>query len=345
MRKNPFAVGTSLGFASAVAFGVSTPLVQRFGRGVGPFTTAALLYAGAALVSALPRARGDAPLRGRDWKLLALVALLGAVAAPIALAWGLQHTSGVAASLLLSLEAVFTVLLARIVWHEPIGRRVALAVMALVAGGAVLVVRGRSVAMTGGWGALAVVGATIAWAADNVVGRPLADRDATQVVLAKGALGAALSAWLALAVGEPLPRWSTGVCLIACGGVGYGLSLRMYLGAQRLVGAARTGSVFAAAPFLGAMTAWAIGQRTGGIATMVAGALCAIGVWLHMTESHEHVHTHEAQEHEHAHRHDDGHHTHPHDVYPPGEHSHAHSHERTRHSHAHAPDPHHRHGH
>jgi ABC-type nickel/cobalt efflux system permease component RcnA len=133
--------------------------------------------------------------------------------------------------------------------------------------------------------------------------------------------------------------------LIACGGVGYGLSLRLYLGAQRLVGAARTGSVFAAAPFLGAMTAWAIGQRTGGIATIVAGALCAIGVWLHMTESHDHVHTHEAQEHEHAHRHDDGHHTHPHDVYPPGEHSHAHSHERTRHSHAHAPDPHHRHGH
>jgi drug/metabolite transporter (DMT)-like permease len=345
VRKRPFAVGTSLGFASAAAFGVSTPLVQRFGRGVGPFTTAALLYAGAALVSALSGARSDAPLRGHDWKLLAFVALLGAVAAPIALAWGLQHASGVAASLLLSLEAVFTVLLARIVWHEPVGGRVALAVMALVAGGAVLVARGRSVGTTGGWGALAIVGATIAWAADNVVGRPLADRDATQVVLAKGTLGAALSAGLALAVDEPLPHWDTAACLVACGGIGYGLSLRLYLGAQRLVGAARTGSVFATAPFLGAITAWAIGQRLGGIATIVAGALCGIGVWLHMTESHDHVHTHEAQEHEHAHRHDDGHHSHPHDVYPPGEHSHAHSHERTSHSHAHAPDPHHRHGH
>ena len=48
-----------------------------------------------------------------------------AIAAPVALAWGLQHTSGVVASLLLSLEAVFTVLLARAIWSEPIGVRVA----------------------------------------------------------------------------------------------------------------------------------------------------------------------------------------------------------------------------
>jgi hypothetical protein len=42
--------GGALALASAVAFGATTPFVQRFGEGVGPFTTAALLYTGAASV-------------------------------------------------------------------------------------------------------------------------------------------------------------------------------------------------------------------------------------------------------------------------------------------------------
>ena len=47
--------GGLLALLAAVLFGISTPLVQRFGAGVGAFTTAALLYAGAAAVGALSR--------------------------------------------------------------------------------------------------------------------------------------------------------------------------------------------------------------------------------------------------------------------------------------------------
>lgn len=353
MRPGPIASGSAVALASALAFGATTPLVQRFGRDVGPFTTAALLYGGAALVAALPGVRGvreaagagdhDAPLRRRDAPRVAAVALLGAVVAPMALAWGLQHTSGVTASLLLNLEALFTVALAHLVWREPVGGRVGVAVAAMVAGGALLVLERREASMAAGWGALAVIAATLAWAGDNVVGRPLADRDPRQVVLAKSALGAAASLAIGRALREPWPALGAGAALAACGAVGYGASLRLYLRAQRAVGAARTGSIFAAAPFLGAAIAWALGERAGGLATLGAGALCAVGVWLHLTESHEHPHAHEAVEHEHAHRHDDGHHTHPHDVYPAGEHSHPHRHEPVAHSHAHAPDLHHRH--
>jgi drug/metabolite transporter (DMT)-like permease len=359
VRPNPIATGSAVALASAVAFGATTPLVQRFGHGVGPFATAALLYAGAALVAALPLTRRhagngpepaardtrlhDAPLRRSDGPRVAAVALLGAVVAPMALAWGLQHTSGVTAALLLNLEALFTVALARLFWREPVGARVGAAVAVMVAGGALLVLEGRKESMAAGWGGLAVVGATLAWAGDNVVGRPLADRDPRQVVLAKSSLGAVVSLALGRAFSEAWPAWGPAAALAACGAVGYGASLRLYLRAQRAVGAARTGSIFAAAPFIGAAIAGALGERAGGLATLGAGSLCALGVWLHLTESHEHAHRHEAVEHEHAHRHDDGHHTHPHDVYPAGEHSHAHRHEPLTHSHAHAPDLHHRH--
>ncbi len=345
MAANPFAVGSGLALASAVAFGVTTPFVQRFGHGVGPFTTAALLYGGAACVSLLPRDRREAPLHGADAARLLVVAALGAVLAPVALAWGLQRTSGVTASLLLNLEAVFTVVLARAVWREPIGWRAAIAAGAMVAAGVLLVADRRAASAAGGLGALAIVGATLGWAGDNVFGRPLADRDPTRVVVAKGALGAALSFVVARCLAETGPRWTSAAALIACGALGYGVSLRFYLRAQRIVGAARAGSVFAVAPFVGAVVAWALGERAGGAATLAAGGLCAIGVWLHGTEAHEHEHTHEPLVHEHAHRHDDGHHDHTHDVLPEGEHSHPHRHDATTHAHSHGPDAHHRHGH
>ncbi|HEY3821481.1 MAG TPA: DMT family transporter [Polyangiaceae bacterium] len=345
MRASPIVSGGVLAIASAAMFGATAPLVQRFGHGAGPFTTAALLYGGAALVSVVPtRATArEAPLRRADAGRVVAVALLGAVAAPVAFAWGLQRTSGVTGALLLNLEAVFTVLLARVLWREPLGPRVGIAVSAMVAGGALLVFDGRAASITAGWGALAVAAATLAWAGDNVVGRPLADRDPTRVVLAKGALGAVLSLGIAVATSEALPSWGDAAALGVCGALGYGLSLRLYLRAQRVVGAARTGSIFAVAPFLGAAMAWAMGERTGGLATIGAGALCAVGVALHLTESHEHAHAHEPVEHEHAHRHDDGHHTHTHDPLPEGEHSHRHRHEAQAHVHPHGADLHHRH--
>ncbi len=86
---------------AAASFGLTTPLVQRFGRGVGPFSTATLLYLGAATVAAatLRRDAEEAPLRGLHVPRLVAMALAGATAAPAALAWGLQRTSGFTASL------------------------------------------------------------------------------------------------------------------------------------------------------------------------------------------------------------------------------------------------------
>ncbi len=342
----PMMAGGALALVSALAFGATTPFVQRFGRGVGPFATAASLYGGAALFSALAgKRRGQPALRRSDGPRLLAVAALGAVVAPVALAWGLQRSSGVTASLLLNLEALFTVLLARALWAEPIGLRMGIALLAMTGGGAVLIANGSAFSPGEGWGTFAVAGATLAWAADNALGRPLADADPTRVVLAKGALGAAASTILALSLGESWPSWAAFLELVACGALGYGASLTLYLRAQRWIGAARTGSIFAAAPFVGASIAWGMGERTAGVVTWVAGALFGVGLWCHLTERHEHEHEHEAEEHSHAHVHDDRHHNHPHESYPEGEHTHWHRHERASHAHPHGLDVHHRHRH
>lgn len=347
LRRLPALRGGVLALLAAVLFGVSTPLVQRAGAGLGPFTTAALLYAGAAVLGAFLRKPlgKEARLRRSDLRRVALMALFGAVLGPVALAWGLQHTSGASASLMLALEALFTAVLARTLYREVMDRRVWTAMLLLLFGGAVLIVdRGLS-AGAQALGLLAVLVATAAWGVDNALSRAVAERDPAQVVLTKSLMGASAAALLAWAWREPVPSATATLALLGIGATGYGLSLRIYLLAQRAFGAARTGSVFAFAPFIGAALAVAMGERGLSWGMAAGGALMLAGVIVHLAERHAHFHTHEPLDHEHAHRHDDGHHDHTHDPMPVGAHSHPHRHQPMQHTHAHVPDAHHTHNH
>lgn len=346
MFDGPIARGSAIAVAAAALFGATTPFVRLFGVGVGAFATATLLYAGAAMGSGLRLRPSSGPTPGRrELGRITLVAVLGAALAPASLAWGLQHTGALAASLLLNVEAILTVVLARSLYGEPIGGRVAWAVALMVAGGALLGLRGAAGGASSVLGLAAILGATLGWALDNTLTRPLADFDPRAVVRAKAVGGALLSAAAALALRDPWPSPAGTLALLACGATGYGLSLGLYLRAQRTLGAARTGSLFAFAPFVGAALAFALGDRESVLLVSAAGALFACAVYLHATEHHHHHHRHDTLEHEHAHRHDDGHHAHTHEQLVAGEHSHIHRHEATEHDHPHGVDLHHRHGH
>jgi hypothetical protein len=120
----------------------------------------------------------------------------------------------------------------------------------------------------------------------------------------------------------------------------------LFIMALRDLGTARTGAYFSVAPFFGAMLALPMLGEQAGSMFWAAGALMAIGVWLHVTERHEHEHVHAPLTHEHEHVHDEHHqHKHPPQWHGEEPHTHVHSHPRMRHRHPHYPDLHHRHEH
>jgi EamA-like transporter family len=144
-ERSPLLAGGTLAVLAALSFGVTAPIVARAGAGVGPLATAALLYAGAslsALVLGRLTASNGAPLIRAQWLRLFAIALVGAGIAPTLLAWGLRRTGGTAGSLLLNLEAVFTVVLSWLVYREQIGRRVAGALTLMALGGVALTASG-----------------------------------------------------------------------------------------------------------------------------------------------------------------------------------------------------------
>jgi drug/metabolite transporter (DMT)-like permease len=348
MQPSQIARGTGLAALAALLFGVTAPFLERASRGLGALWATSFLYLGAAAgagVAAIPRRRLRGPLlRGRKLARVALVALAGGVVAPACLILGLARAGAATASLLLALEAPFTVALAWVFFREHLGRRLVLAAALILAGALVLGARAPGAEGTA-LGALLVGVAALAWAADNTLSRTLADEDPVAVVALKGSIGAALSAAAALAAGERIPAAAAISALLVVGAFGYGLSVQLYLRAQTLVGAARTASVFATAPFLGAGAALLLGTPWPGWRFPLAAALMLAGVALQALERHSHVHTHAALEHEHMHTHDDGHHTHAHDPMPAGPHTHAHRHEPLTHDHEHSEDLHHRHSH
>lgn len=270
---------------AAAAFGVTVPLVQRFGRDVGPWSTAALLYLGSAILAG-GFGRAKESLRPHALRIVG-IALLGAAAAPALLAMGLHRIDGASASLLLGFEAAFTVLFARLLYREPITRRLAIALAVMFAGGVVLV-RPTLAAAHGGAGAAFVLLAVLCWAGDSALMRPLSDSSVTHVVRAKSLVGVLAATLVALATREGLPPLVPAALLVACGALGYGVSLRLYLTAQRHAGAARTASVFSIAPFFGAVVALAMGQRGDLTSLAIAASLLAAGVFLQATEQYEH---------------------------------------------------------
>jgi drug/metabolite transporter (DMT)-like permease len=345
--------GILAALGAAVLFGASTPLAKLLVGAVPPVMLAGLLYLGSGVgllgYRTLVRrgTRADAaPLRRPDLPWLAGAIVAGGIAGPILLMLGLRATSGASASLLLNLEAVFTASLAWFVFRENFDRRVFVGMVLIVAGGGALAWQPATGPTGSTWGALLVAGACLAWGIDNNLTRKVSASDAVQIAGLKGFIAGVFNTGLALAIGASLPSWTTTLAAGLIGLAGYGISLTLFVVALRHLGTARTGAYFSVAPFFGAAIALGLLGESAGTAFWAAAVLMAAGVWLHLTERHDHLHAHESLTHTHRHVHDE-HHRHAHGREGDGvePHVHEHTHEPLVHRHPHFPDLHHRHRH
>jgi drug/metabolite transporter (DMT)-like permease len=304
--------GIAAALGAALLFGAGAPLAKLLLASVSPWLMAGLLYLGAGVGLALWRFARRAPrvrLAPGEWPWLAGAVAAGGVAGPVLLMAGLARLPASGASLLLNFEAVFTALLAWFAFRENVDRRVALGMLAIVAGAAVLVWPGAA-RFGAPWATAAVLGACLAWALDNNLTRKVAHADAAWIAMVKGLVSGPVNLALAFALGAALPPPAAAAGALLLGLAAYGVSLALYVVGLRHLGTARTGAYFSVAPFFGALLALAMGEPlTAPLAA--AGALMALGVWLHLTERHEHWHRHGAVWHSHPH-YPDAEHRHPH---------------------------------
>jgi drug/metabolite transporter (DMT)-like permease len=342
--------GVPLALCAAAFFGASTPLAKLLLGSTDPWILAGLLYLGSGLgLSILIAVRkitgatsGEAGLTLNDLPWLAGTVFFGGVLGPVLLLFGLNLTDAASASLLLNLEAVFTLLLAWIVFREHVDRRLFIGAVAIVAGAMLLSWQGNIGTIS--WGAILIALACLSWGIDNNLTRKISASDPFVLAAVKGLAAGSVNTVLAFSAGAHWPELTNVASAMSLGFVSYGLGLVLFIFALRYLGTARTGAYYGTAPFIGAIVAAIFLGTPLTVTVIIAGILMAIGAWLHLAERHEHEHLHGELEHEHRHVHE-AHHNHAHEGEVTEPHSHWHRHKPMRHSHPHYPDLHHRHTH
>lgn len=338
-----FNPGVAAALGAALLFGASAPIAKWFLHDVSPWMLAGLFYLGSGLGLSLYRlvthAQAVSLQRGEaGW--LAGAVLTGGVAGPVLLMFGLTGMPASGAALLLNAEGVLTAVIAWVVFKENFDRRIGLGMLAIAAGAVILSWPGEA-RFSGTLPALGILGACLCWAIDNNLTRKVSLADATWIATVKGSVAGSANLALGFVLGSSLPSGGAVLAAMVVGLFAYGLSLVLFVVGMRHLGTARTGAYFSVAPFFGTILALISGEPVT-VPLVVAGMLMALGIWLHLTEKHDHKHTHEVMEHSHEHIHDE-HHQHPHGF--PAEvgtkHSHLHRHEPMVHTHAHFPDAHH----
>ena len=280
--------GGWLAIGAALLFGLSTPAAKAIVGNVQPLLLAGLLYLGSGIglgVIILVVQRHGVRLKRADLPWLLATIVFGGALGPAFLMWGLTQTTGSAASLLLTLEGVFTALIAWVGFREPFNRRIGLGMASIFLGAVLLALRTPS-GHAGTLGALAVAGACLSWAIDNNCTSKIADVDALTLASIKGVVAGTTNTALALIAGGAVPHFGLVTASAFVGFFGYGLSLVLFVLALREIGAARTGAYFSAAPFIGAVVGLVALREPLTFGLIGAGLLMGLGVYLHLTESH-----------------------------------------------------------
>lgn len=243
---------------AAALYAVNVPISKVLLRHVDTTMMAALLYLGAglglllygALEKCLGRPATREPLTKRELPYTVSMVALD-IAAPILLMAGVARTAAGNVSLLNNFEIVATSVIALVVFHEAISKRLWCAIFLVTLASAVLSFENAG-AFTFNTGSLLVLGACLCWGFENNCTRMLSGKSSVEIVTIKGCFSGLGSLCVALLLGQRLPAAPWVLAALVLGFVSYGLSINFYILAQKDLGAARTSAYYSIAPFLGA---------------------------------------------------------------------------------------------
>lgn len=336
---------------AAALFGMSAPFSKLLLLKISPLFLSALLYLGAGIgmlfIDIAKRISKTKRIEARLTKgelpyVISMIVL--DIMAPISLMVGLTMTNAANASLLNNFEIAATSVIALIVFKETIGKRLWLSISLITVSSVILTLDDFS-SFSFSIGSVFVLLACLCWGLENNCTRKLSIKDPLQVVIIKG-FGSGIGALVIAAFANDLSGDADFILLsLLLGFFAYGMSIFFYVSSQRSLGAARTSTYYAVAPFIGVGISLIVFNEPINANFMAALVIMLIGTYFAAVEKHAHRHYHENMEHEHRHNHSDGHHNHSHQMLVEGDHSHPHVHDVIVHNHSHTPDMHHAHLH
>lgn len=284
--KNPVGYGIFLAVLAAALYAINAPFSKLLLEHIPPTMMAGLLYLGAGLgMGAVAlfrkirkRENEEKPFTKKQLPYIIAMIVLD-IAAPICLLFGLNNTEAANASLLNNFEIVATAMIALAVFGEKISRRLWLGIIFVAASCALLSFEDIS-AFDFSAGSLFILLACVFWGIENNCTRVLSKNDPQKIVLLKGIFSGGTSLAISLIIGERAENVTSVFAVLAVGCVAYGMSIFVYVHAQRFLGAARTSAYYAVAPFIGTALSLLIFREIPGKQYFAALLLMLLGAWL-----------------------------------------------------------------
>ena len=150
------------------------------------------------------------------------------------------YTVGISnASLLSNFEIVATTLIALLLFKEKVTGRLWTAIGFITLSSIILSFEGSG-SFKFSIGSLFVIFATCCWRLENNCTRKISDKSTYEIVLLKGIFSGGGSFAIAMIIGEKIPAVKYIFAVMLLGFVAYGLSIFLYIRAQRDLGAAKT---------------------------------------------------------------------------------------------------------
>lgn len=278
--------GILLAVLAAALYALNSPFSKILLTYMPPTLMAGILYIGAGLgmgIIALARrashqSTNEARLTRKELPYTVAMVILD-IAAPICLLIGLSSTTAANASLLNNFEIVATSVIALAVFKEKISPRLWFGIAFVVLSCTLLSIEDIS-SLHFSSGSLFILLACVCWGFENNCTRKISSKDPLQIVLIKGIFSGLGSVMIGLCLGERIyVLWSIPVVLLV-GFVAYGLSIFLYVYAQRLLGAAKTSAYYAVAPFIGVLLSLIIFGEIPHYTFFLALILMAVGAFL-----------------------------------------------------------------
>lgn len=287
-------------FLAAAFYAINMPLSKLLLQKIEPTFMAALLYLGAGIgisIIFLFRKQIDDQEEQLSRKELPYVIgmILLDVAAPIFLMIGLTSATSANASLLNNFEIVATSLIALFIFKELISPRLWIAILLITFSSMLLSFEDMS-SLTFSLGSVFVLAAALCWGFENNLTRKISSKNTFQIVMLKGIFSGLGSLLIALFLGERFPQLQYVLLAMLLGFVAYGLSIFLYVRAQKELGAAKTSAYYAVAPFIGALLSFLILKEAITDYYVIAFLIMTLGSVLVVIDTmitrHSHLHTH-----------------------------------------------------
>jgi drug/metabolite transporter (DMT)-like permease len=284
MNKNKS--GILLAILAAALYAISTPVSKLFLEFIPSTLLAGLLYLGAGVGMGILGAGLTLAKKRQDEKSLErsdLPYIIGMIvldiAAPILLLLGLTTATAENVSLLNNFEIVATALIALLFFGEKISPRLRWAIGLITLASAILSFENIA-ALDFSLGSLFVLLAAVCWGLENNCTRRLSEKDPLQIVVVKGLCSGAGSLIIGLALGQRAYDALAIFGALLLGFVAYGLSIFVYVYAQRHIGAAKTSAYYAIAPFIASALSLLIFRDMPNITFFIAAVVMAVGSYL-----------------------------------------------------------------